>query len=188
MKTKLFLSVFILCITYASAFALVAANLYGGYTVGGKYEDYDVKYKDKFRYGGSVHFNKSFLMFFQLGLGGYYQMSSVAYGNSWRNTFTVDKTDIGIDGYAALDIPLVPLSPYVRGGSATWNKIEYSGVSKTGNFDKHHVGGGLLITVLPIPALLKLQLFAEYIYAFGKEGGEKNTEHQVNLGIRGDFL
>ena len=115
-------------------------------------------------------------------------MSSVTYGTSWVNNFTVDKTDFGIDGYAAFGIPLTPLSLYARGGTAAWNKIEYAGDSKTGSFEKYHVGGGFLFTILPIPGLLKLQLFAEYIHAFGKEGGEKSTEHQINLGIRGDLF
>jgi len=187
MKTKLLLSAFILCLAHASAFALVDANLYGGYTIGGKYNSNSIKHKDDFRYGGSVHLNTTFLLILQLGLGGYYQMSSATYGSSGIKNFTADKTDAGIDAYAALGIPFFPISPYVRGGAAAWNKIKYDGYSKTGNFEKYHVGGGLLFTVLPIP-LFKLQLFGEYINVFGKEGGKNSTEHQINLGIRGDLF
>ncbi|MCL2025643.1 MAG: porin family protein [Leptospirales bacterium] len=187
MKTKLLLSVFILCLASASAFAFVDASLYGGYTTGGKFDGNSVKHKGDFRYGGLAHLNTSFLALLQFGLGGFFQMSSVTYGSSGTKNFTADKTDIGIDAYAAFWVPFTPLSLYARGGSAAWNKIKFDGTSKTGNFEKHHAGCGLLFTVLPIP-LFKLQLFSEYVRVFGKEGGKNSSEHQVNLGVRADLL
>ncbi|MDR3237753.1 MAG: hypothetical protein LBT84_04540, partial [Spirochaetia bacterium] len=131
-KTKLIILAFLVCLAPASAFALVDLNLYGGYTVGGKWSDYDHKYGTDFRYGGAVHLNSGFLAILKLGIGGYYQMSSVTYGDDngipvgigTGDEFTLDKTEFGIDAYAALDIPLIPISPYVKGGTAAWNKVE----------------------------------------------------------------
>lgn len=190
MKTKLILSAFILCIAHASAFALVDANLYGGATVGGKYLNRGVKFGDSNGHWGlSAHLNTTLLAVFQLGVGPYYQTSTVTYGI--KNHWSVDKKDVGIDGFVALDIPFIPLSPYLRGGASAWNKISgnssYPGDSKTNNFERYHAGGGLWLTVLPLPAF-KLQLFTEYVRFWGKEADKKSVEHQLNVGIRGNIL
>ncbi|MCL1911378.1 MAG: hypothetical protein FWG13_04150 [Leptospirales bacterium] len=187
MKTKLLLSAFILCLAHASAFAIVDVNLYGGYTIGGKHQGRGVKFgDDNGHWGLLAHINATLLKVFQFGVGPYYQSSTVTYGNP-KNHWSADKKDIGIDGFAALDIPLIPLSPYLRGGTSAWNRVKYSYGTETNSFERYHAGGGVLLTILPLP-LFKLQMFTEYIRFWGKEGGLKSTEHQLNVGLRGNIL
>ena len=50
------------------------------------------------------------------------------------------------------------------------------------------MGGGVLFTVLPVSGLLRLQIFAEYGYEFGKEDNIKIKQSNLFFGIRGDFF
>ena len=188
LKTKLIvLAGVVFLMMPVSSFALVDVNAYLGYTVGGSWNNLDVKMKGKdLRYGFSAHLNGDFLVFLKLGIGGYYQGSSVTYKAT--DNFTVDKQALGLDFYAMLNLPMMPLSPYVKYNTAAWNKLKFHNHSRRDHFKRHGFGLGAAFTLLPVPGVMNLQVFGEYVYAFGKEAKEDSQEHQINIGIRADFL
>jgi len=175
------------------SFALFDFNLYGGIPFAGQYDDCNQKFFAKNSvWGASGHLNTDFLGLLQLGLGGFYQKPTATYkapgASSFGDDFTVRRTMVGIDAYAQLEIPLLPFCPYLRVNTAAWNKVEGDIDSKTENFKRHGVGVGLLFTILPVPGLARIQLFAEYDYEFGKEDGIKVRQNNLFLGVRADIL
>lgn len=186
-KIKLLMLSCLFCLIPISSFALVDINAYGGYTIGGDLNGRSVKIKGSdLRYGFSAHLNKDFLVFIKLGLGGFYQASSVSY--KLDKARTADKQSAGIEAYALFDLPMLPLAPYAKFNTAAWNKIDFLGRSDSDYFKRHGFGLGAAFTLLPIPTVMSLQLFAEYVYAFGKEMKHNSNEHQINLGLRADFF
>ena len=172
----------------AASFALVDVNLYGSLPFKAEYDDVKKKITDDYGYGVSAHFNTDFLVFLHVGIGGFYQFSSITYDPSWTSGVTVDHSYAGIDVYAQLDIPLLPVAPYVRANEALWNKIELRGLSDTDSFNRHGIGCGVVFSLIPIPELFKLQIFAEYMYGWGEMNDIKFNDHLFNLGLRADIL
>ncbi|MDR1931542.1 MAG: hypothetical protein LBQ57_01850 [Spirochaetales bacterium] len=190
MRSKLLIFLCLLCLAPVAGFSLFDGNIYGGLPFSGEFDNLDQKFLsgENYAYGASAHLNGGFLGFLQLGLGGFYQLSAVTY-ESAADDFTVDKTTAGIEAYAQFEIPFLPIAPYVKANTAAWNKLKGDGgFSHTDNFKKHGVGAGVALTVLPVPLLLRLQLFAEYMYNFGKEDGKTVKQHNAFVGLRLDFF
>ncbi len=184
MKLKKLLALCILFLIPVSAFSMADVSLYGGSTVSGKTGDKaDFKPGD-IRYGGNIHLNTDFLVFFKAGIGGFYQAETVSYKGDW----SLDRKTAGIDAFLQADLPLIPVSPFIHGNAAAWNKISGGGDSAEDYFKTYGAGGGLFFTILPVPGIVKLQIFGEYMYRFGKEDGINSTGHQVNLGVRADLF
>ena len=189
-KIKMLTVLCLILLAPVSGFALFDVNLHGGLPFGGEYDSCSQKMLDldNYAYGASAHLNTDFLQLFHMGLGGFFQLSTITYNGT--NDFTLDRSTVGIEAYCQLEIPLLPLSPYVKAGTAAWNKVKVKdgAYSETDNFKKHGVGAGFVFTILPIPELLRLQVFAEYIYNFGKEDGAKVKQSNAFLGIRADLF
>ena len=179
-------------------FALFDVKLYGGFPVAGHYDGCNQKiFAENGAWGVSAHLNNVFLEFLQLGLGGFYQESTVKYkspGAMWYgDDFTLKRHMIGLDAYAQLEIPLLPLCPYIRVSTVARNKITgdtYSQLdySHIDNFERHGIGGGVSITLVPIPALFRLQAFLEYAFEFGKEDDKRVRQGNLFLGLKADIL
>ena len=172
----------------AASFALVDVNLYGSFPFAGDWGGDDKKLTNDFGYGASAHLNTDFLIFLHVGIGGFYQFSPLTYKASGFPDLSVDSSVAGIDVYAQLDIPFIPVAPYVRLNEAIWHKIEGNGSSDTDKFNRHGVGFGVLFTIIPIPELFKLQIFGEYMYNWGEIMESKFKDHQINIGLRADIL
>lgn len=160
-----------------ASFALVDVNLYGGYTFSGKLEGISGT-QDGWEMGLTTHINFDVLVFFQFGAGASYE---------WTNMDWTDKNQVGLDLYGMLNIPFIPVSPYVRFNTAIWDKIEGQ-LDSTEYFKTYSFGGGIILTVLPIPGVFKLQLFGEYMYNFSEHSSREVTDHSFYLGVRTDFL
>jgi hypothetical protein len=173
-----------------SGFALFDLDLYGGLPFSGEFDSESQKLldTDNYAYGFAAHLNSDFLGLLQLGLGGFYQMSTITYTGD--NDFTLDRSTAGLEAYLQFEVPLLPVSPYVKANTAAWNKVKAKGgdFSKTDYFKKHGLGAGFVFSILPVPELLRLQIFAEYIYHFGKEDDAQVRQHNVFLGLRADFF
>ncbi|MCL1817314.1 MAG: hypothetical protein FWG35_00195 [Spirochaetaceae bacterium] len=175
----------------AGAFALFDINLYGGIPFSGQYADSNQKmFSNNSAWGLSAHLNSKFYGVLQLGLGGFYQNSTATYKVGeywWDGDFNVDRNMLGFEAYAQLDIPVLPFGLYVKANTAAWSKIKGDVSSHTDNFKRHGVGGGLLITLIPIPQLMRVQLFFEVDREFGKEDGQKVKQSNFFIGLRADF-
>jgi hypothetical protein len=178
-----------MCLAPATGFALLDGNVYGGLPFSGEWGDSDQKLlsTENYAFGASAHLNYDFLELLQLGLGGFYQLSAITYKDS-PDDFTVDRNTLGVEAYVQFEIPLLPISPYIKANSAAWNKLKSDNYSHTDNFKKHGVGAGFVFTILPVPELLRLQIFAEYMFNFGKEDGETVRQHNAFLGLRLDLF
>lgn len=162
----------------STSFALVDANLMGGYSFQGKVDGISGT-QDGWDLGLTAHINFDLLVFLQFGIGASYDWSNL----DWAD----DRNQIGLDLYGQINIPFLPISPYVRFNTAVWDKVS-GAIDSTEYFKSYKFGGGILFTVLPIPKVFKLQLFGEYMYNFAKAGSLDVKNHTVYLGIRTDFF
>jgi hypothetical protein len=180
------------CILPVKSFALVDAEIYGGYTFNGDVDDDASAESDTPKgpsYGFRGHFTSS-IIFIKIGLGGFMQYSQLDYdlelGNNTTSVST-DKTTYGLDGYAKLDLPLIPVKPYMRIGVALYDKIESdisgSTNSETEHFNSFYYGIGLAFTVLPLP-IVDVQLFGEYLYNKSSFDDTTIICHNFNVGAQ----
>lgn len=180
------ISVLILIPDYSYAIADLSA--FGGYSFGGKLKSAGTSDNlDGWQYGLYGHLNTGIPMLFTVGLGGFYQIAPLSLKTS-SGTVDATKTAVGIDAYGQLDLPIIPVKPYLRYGLAVNEKYEvkYSGGSTnySKNFNSNYYGIGLCY---PIFSLVKfdLQLFAEYLYTTSKqENGVKINGNTINIGIK----
>lgn len=189
---KIFLSaLIILTILPSSVFALVNVEAYGGYTFGGEISEVDAESVKGFGFGFRAHYYDE-IAIFGWGVGGYAQFSPLNYEMTVMGTDTeadYDRTTLGFDGFITLNIPLIPLHPYVRGGIAAYDKAvtEYTinGVKTTStesdSFGMYYGGVGLSFSVLPLP-ILSVQVFGEYLYEYSDVDGQTLKNHRVNIG------
>ncbi len=173
----------LLALLPTAGFALADISAFGGYSWGTS----DTIDPSGFQYGFDAHINTEFLYFFQLGLGGFYKKSDMELSYFDRDV-DYNRSTAGIDAYAQLELPLIPIDPYVRFRSAVWEKVSGQVIDNTEYFKSYSVGGGIFLTVLPVPGVIKLQLFGEYLYDITKQDGHKVNGHTFNLGVRADVL
>jgi len=169
-----------------ASYAIVDINAYGGYAFGSNVELADSIVNPEptgFEWGFSSHLNFDVLVFFKLGLGAYYQMSNLKTTDDYDYT----KNNVGLDLNAQLNIPLIPIKPYAIFRTAIWENVGGDVIESTEYFKNFAFGGGVLFTILPIPKVLKLQLFADYLYHTGKQSDLKATGHSAHFGVRLDI-
>lgn len=183
----------------AVSFAIIDASVYGGYSFNGKLEtatsttDADVKGK---QYGVRAHINTGIPMVFTVGGGLFYQLAPLKYDVESTSDDLTKKT-YGFDAYAQLDLPFLPVYPYVRGGIAIQDKLEIGyqvnvgagGVEKeTKTYDEYfkssYYGVGLAYSIYDL-VVLDLQIFCEYLFTTSKQEDDvKLKGHAVNLGLQ----
>ena len=178
----------------AGAFALLDANLYGGIPFSGQYDDCNQKFfATNSSWGVSAHVNDTFLGFIQLGWGGFYQGSTATYkapgAMMLGPDFSVKRYMAGLEAYVQLEIPVLPFGLYAKANTVAWDKvrIKEASYSHTDNFKRHAVGGGLLITIVPIPGIMRLRLFFEVDREFGKEDGISVRQSNFFIGLRAEI-
>ena len=173
--TKIFILLAILLFVPASSYALVDFGIYGGFAVG----DWEAGSKSYDTAGGQYgfigHFNGGVPLLISVGVGGFWQKSSltVDFGGT---DIDIDKITYGFDAYAMLELPII-IHPYIRGGIAIKDKIEEGSSSRDDKFNSIYYGLGVSLTVFPT-----IRLFGEYIMTqstFGKD--DNNAEEKVNL-------
>ncbi len=168
----------------AASYAIVDVSAFGGRTFSGKLEnaagDTDVS---GWQYGLYGHFNTGMPLLFTVGIGGFYMIAPL----KGDGDIDATKKSSGIDAYAMLDLPVLPLFPYVRYGHAVKESVEVksSGATTTSNkyFKSNYFGFGLSRTIYSA-VKLKLQIFAEYLYTNSKlEHDSKLKGNVINAGI-----
>jgi hypothetical protein len=180
-KVKLVLVAFaFLIIAPTASFALIDASVFGGYTFpSGSY--FNTK---GFQKGFDAHLNTDFLVIFKLGVGGFYRNSDIKITGNQK----FSKRQVGIDAYGALSIPLMPVDPYLKFRSAVWDKVGGSYQGSAEHFKAYSWGIGALLTVLPVPGIISVGLYGEYLFDTSKNSGKKANGHTLNLGIRADLF
>lgn len=184
---SIILVVSILAFIPATSYALFDIGVYGGYTFAGEVKS-DVAGQSNpepkgLSYGAIGHLNTAIFPLLRLGFGLYSENSNLDY-SILNKDYEFTRKTVGIDLYLQLDIPMVPLHPYVKFASGVWEKIGGDLVAKdeTDYFNTYRTGIGAALTFFPF-----LQLFAEYQYLYTRQVGEENDKadgHGVAVGLR----
>ena len=174
----------ILVLTPSASYALIDLGLYGGYSFAGEIETTGTKPEPKGFHGGFIgHVNQRLFLLFRAGLGLYAEYSSLEYSLA-ATDFTYTKRTLGVDLYLMLDIPLIPLDPYVKFATGIWEDVAGDLDSGSSFLNTYKTGIGLAFTFFPF-----LQLTGEYQFEYTRkiESNNENYEgtgHAVVLGIR----
>jgi len=166
-RTLLFLLALTLSIP-SSSYALFDAGAYGGYTFSGEVMSLDGQ--KGANYGIIAHYNKSLLVFFDLGLGAYGQISNLS---------DYDRKSVGIDTYFLIDIPIFPIDPYAKFAFSIYENYSGTYSPDSGAFKTYSPGAGLVLSLPVIP----VEMFGEYQYT-KSWSGNKEKSHSVIFGIR----
>jgi hypothetical protein len=182
--SRLFLILIAIILIPASSYAIVDFSAFGGYSFGNKIESSDDDQNVKgWQYGLYGHVNTGIPMVATVGIGGFYLIAPLK-GDDADAT----KKSVGVDAYAQLDLPFLPVFPYARYGIAINEKIEvkYTGgkTDLSENFKSHYFGFGLSRNLISA-AVIKLQVFAEYLFTTSKqENGVNMKGNAINFGIK----
>lgn len=191
MKRLIIAVIFFSILIPSSAFALVNVEAYGGYSFGGEISDVDAESVKGLGGGFRGHYYDE-IAIIGWGAGLYAQFSPLEYDATIGGqdvTVAYDKTTYGVDGFITLNVPLIPLHPYLRAGMSiydnavdeyTLNGSKYS-TNETEYFNMYYGGIGFSMTVLPLP-VISVQVFAEYLYEYSKSGDQTLKNHRINVG------
>jgi len=175
---KFFIVLIIMIFIPASSYAIVDASVYGGRTFGNKVESAgDKTDANGWQYGLYGHVTTGIPMLCTVGLGGFYLIAPL------KGDVDAKKKTFGIDAYAQLDLAVLPVYPYVRYGIAINEKVEVGSTSVSENFKSHYIGVGLSRDIFSA-AVIKIRLFAEYLYTTSKQ--EKDVKikgNAINVGV-----
>jgi hypothetical protein len=166
-KISLFIAlvVGIVAFTPTQSFALFDIGVYGGYSFAGEIDTAgESPNPTGFSYGTVGHYNQSIFPFIRLGIGFYTQKMNLGYDLASEEV-EYGRKIVGFDSYLQLDIPLIPLHPYVKFAVALWE--EQTGDfedADQGVFDTYTLGFGAAFTFFPF-----LQVFGEYRYDYYKQ-------------------
>ena len=177
----------------ASSFALVDASVYGGYAFGGKLEGGGGGSADVsgYHYGARAHANLGIPMVVSFGAGMFYQIAPMKYEVNGKKDDLKQET-MGIDVYAQLKLPVIPINPFVRYGIAINDKVEVTYADAAGsrtntlkqNFKSSYYGIGIAYSLLDA-VVLDVQLIGEYLYTKTKqEDGITLKANAFNLGVQ----
>ena len=73
------------------------------------------------QYGAYGHLNTGIPMVLTVGLGGFYLIAPM-------NDIDATKKSVGLDAYARIDLPVLPVNPYARYGIAIKETVEFDDV------------------------------------------------------------
>lgn len=166
----------------AKSYALVDAEIFGGYTFDGEVSGDNATGEDLSgpNYGFRAHFNNTIVLF-DVGLGGFVQYSKLSFDISGSDQ-DVTRTSKGFDGYIKLNLPAIPLKPYVRAGWIIHDKTEFEDSTETEWNTGLYYGAGVAFSVLPLP-VLSVQIYGEYIYNKGDVSNDSEVvSHTINIG------
>jgi hypothetical protein len=190
-KSGIVLAALMILLIPAASYAIVDFSAYGGYSFAGDIDDGNNKGDiDGWQYGFYGHLNTGIPMLFTVGLGGFYQIAPHKYdtGNSDWGEIDVTKNTYGLDAYVQLDLPFLPVYPYVRAGLAIKEKIEidsdFGSQTYSENFKSSYYGVGASYSVFDA-IVWDLQLFVEYLYYTSKQEKDiKITGNSINAGLK----
>lgn len=186
--SKIIIILIIFILMPASSYAIVDFSVYGGYSFMGEIKD-SASSSDfnGWQYGCYGHINSGIPMLFTVGIGGFYQISPLTVETSGGD-YDATKTAYGVDGYAQVDLPFLPVFPYVRLGIAAKEEVEIKFPGSTSkiseNFKSYYYGIGLSYSLVDVVAW-DLQLFAEYLYTTSKQENDVEVKgNAVNMGVK----
>lgn len=175
---KFFIVLTIMVFIPASSYAIVDASVFGGRSFGTKYEDSGSSTDaNGWQYGAYGHVTTGIPMVLTVGLGGFYLVAPM------KGDVDATKKTVGIDAYAQIDLPVIPVNPYARYGIAIKESVEGDSTTISENFKSHYFGVGLSREIFSA-AVIKIRLFAEYIYTTSKQEHDiKIKGNAVNFGV-----
>ncbi|HPA71715.1 MAG TPA: outer membrane beta-barrel protein [Spirochaetota bacterium] len=163
----------------ASSYALVDFGAYGGYSyanldTGGTQEN--IK---GWEYGAFGHLNTGLPMLFTIGLGGFYQVTNSTLEVNSEDV-DVTRTMYGLDAIFILELPLLPVNPFLRGGLAINEELEIGeGDPTEEKFKSYYVALGVGYSIFPMT-----KIFAEYVFNYSKqEDDSKVNSNAIHVGL-----
>lgn len=187
-KSVLLLFILALVMVPAASYALIDASVYGGYAFASMESEAATKDITGWEYGCRGHINTGIPMLLTIGVGGFYQVMPLETEIAGE-TVDVTKTTYGIDVYAQLDLPILPVNPFVRYGIAIKDELEVELANSrsenlSDNWKSSYVGGGLAYPLFDL-VVIDLKIFAEYLYTTTKQENDiKINGHVVNAGLQ----
>jgi opacity protein-like surface antigen len=165
----------VLVLLPVSSYAIVDAGVYGGYSLAALDTEAYTKDMNGWEYGFFGHITMGIPLLFSVGLGGFYQRADATVD---FNGTDVDATRIsyGIDVMGTIDLPVIPVNPFVRAGIAINESYELDAVGaeqQDKKFGSYYFAIGVGYSFIPMT-----KLFAEYVYNYSKQ--ENDTTIQSN--------
>lgn len=163
----------------ASSYAIVDIGAYGGYS----YANLDTGALQQnmpgWEYGAFGHLNTGLPMLFTIGLGGFYQVTNSTLDVAGTGDVDVKRTMYGLDAIFILELPLLPVNPFARGGYAINEEFKIGEADPTEKkFNSYYVAAGIQYSVFPMT-----RLFVEYVYNYSKqEKDQKISSNAVHVG------
>lgn len=163
----------------ASSYALVDFGAYGGYSYANLDTGAAKENMKGWEYGAFGHLNTGIPMLFTVGLGGFYQVtnSTLELGST---EFDVTRTMYGLDAICILELPLLPVNPFLRGGLAINEELEIGDGDPTEEkFKSYYVALGVGYSIFPMT-----KVFAEYVFNYSKqEEDSKVNSNAIHVGL-----
>ena len=162
-----------------SGFAIFDIGAYGGYSFSGDVETAGGSIDPSgLEYGFITHYDKS-LAIIRLGIGAFYQISPLGYSLSGID-YDYEKSSLGLDAYLQLELPIIPVKPYIKYSLGIWESVDTENESNSEYFKSSSFGIGSAFGLPVIP----VDLFAEYLFTTAKHDGYDAKGHAVHAGIR----
>jgi len=170
----------VLLMVPVSSYAIVDIGAYGGYSyanidTGAKQDDIN-----GWEYGAFGHLNTGLPMLFTIGLGGFYQVNSSTLDVNSEDV-DVERVVYGLDAMFTLELPLLPVNPFVRGGIAINESYEVklpNSDAEDEKFKSYFFALGAGYKVFPMTSL-----FLEYMYTISNRDNDVTiSTHSVHLG------
>jgi hypothetical protein len=183
---KKFIILAILVLTPLSSFAIVDVEGYAGYNFLGKFSPSDGSGTvSGMNLGARAHFTLD-LILVNFGVGAFADYRPLSF-NDGNTKVKMDRFSTGPDVFAKLDLPFIPIKPYLRGGMALYDKyqvdVQNTKTTDTYYFKGCYFGAGISYNLISL-ILVDIQLFGEYLYDISKlDGGQKLNSHRVNFGL-----
>jgi hypothetical protein len=130
-------------------------------------------------YGAFGHLNTGIPMLFTVGLGGFYQVTKSTY-EPGAVEYDVTRTMYGIDAICILELPLLPVNPFLRGGLAINEELEIGDADPIEEkFKSYYVALGVGYSIFPMT-----KVFAEYVFNYSKqEDSSKINSNAIHVGL-----
>ncbi|MCX7679702.1 MAG: porin family protein [Spirochaetes bacterium] len=180
-SVKIFaLAVVGLMIVPATSFAFIDLGAYGGYSLASLESNSMSEDLKGWEYGCFGHLTLGIPMLFSVGFGGFYHVTDATMDYSGKKT-DVTRSSYGIDVMGTIELPMLPVNPFVRAGVAINETLEQELLNiakKEKKFGSYYFAIGAGYSIFPF-----VRVFAEYVYNFSKqEDDTKLMSNSLHIG------
>lgn len=188
MKKIIYLTVLFILFSSTSSYAIMDMEVFSGYSFAGDMGNLetteDVSGPDfGFRFDALYRIEQA-----DFGLGSFMQFAPLTYKIN-DEEYELNKLSIGIDSFARYKNEKIPVYPYVRFGTAVYDKTENKLISGENitvtefRFKSYYFGAGVSYPLVPMP-VIDVHAFIEYLYDISSIADDQVLKrHRVNIGL-----